>query len=59
MMDTPVGKVARFVAGFFLECAMLAMVYMGIEISPFILAMPFGLMGFDAPEILKQIANRK
>ena len=52
-------KAVRFIAGFILECAMLFMVYLGIEVSPFILALPFGLMGYDAPDILKQMVQKK
>ena len=52
-------KIARFIVGFILECIMLFMVFTGIEVSPFILALPFGLMGYDAQDIIKQIGVKK
>lgn len=54
-MNTPKGALIRFVAGFVLEILMLLMLFYGIEISSVILAMPFGLMGFDLPDIWKNM----
>lgn len=52
-------KLVRFIAGFILECVMLFMVYVGVEVSPLILALPFGLMGYDAPDLIRQIGGKK
>ena len=52
-------KVTRFIAGFILECVMLFMIFMGVDISLIVLALPFGLMGYDAPDLFKQVTSRK
>lgn len=58
-MESPILlKVVRFIAGFFLECGMLGMVFMGVEVSPFILALPFGLMGWDAPDLARLLVKK-
>ena len=51
-------KLVRFIAGFLLECAMLGMVFMGVEVSSFILALPFGLMGWDAPDLARLMVKK-
>jgi len=51
-------KIIRFVAGFILECGMLTMVFLGVEISPFVLALPFGLMGWDAPDLARLMVKK-
>jgi hypothetical protein len=51
-------KLVRFIAGFILECGMLGMVFVGVEVSPFILALPFGLMGWDAPDLARILVKK-
>lgn len=58
MQHDMIWKWTRFVVGVVMFCALMAIHVMVKELHIVILSAPFGLMGFDAPDLLRQFTGQ-